>query len=180
MQNIFFFKLLLSLCCVLGWGLAVQLYTRGGISSKTYASCFKEPKERKNVPIIMNISHYNNNTHLPKGTLSKVPPYIWFSATYEDSPNKPKLSAVLQSGSYIIYPRGAIRYFYSYEHAALVPVGSLSSEVSGYESLWSFKPILEIAINMKRDLFILLLWLTLCILCKVLKKIPQLYLTFPA
>ena len=32
---------------------------------------------------------------------------------YEDSPNEPKLSAVLQSGSYIIYPQVAIRYFYS-------------------------------------------------------------------
>lgn len=76
MQNIFFFKLLLSLRCFLGRGLAIYLHTRGGISSKTYISCFKEPKERKNGSIIVNVSHCNDNTHLPKGTLSKDPPYI--------------------------------------------------------------------------------------------------------
>lgn len=32
---------------------------------------------------------------------------------YKDSPNEPKLSSVMQSGSYIIYLQVAIRYFYS-------------------------------------------------------------------
>lgn len=110
---IFIFKYLQSLYCFLGKVLAIWLCAHVGISSKTYVSCFKEPTHgSKNAHITMNVHHYNNNTHLSQGTLLKDLPYLLFSSIHS-FPDEPKLSAALQSCSYIIYPQVAIRYFSS-------------------------------------------------------------------